>query len=170
MTGYVNTFRDRSLGGGEEIGVAPDAPLAVGAATERGEDVACVLADLAAFDWGEGYFEEVPADGDVSADGDLLDVGAAFDRGDLHHGAKSGGELVAAHGCAACREEDDVGSHEVELCGEVAGRGGFAPGVDEGANLLFVLFGGLLAHFFVSFVCLSRAGRMFSLVRSSRRT
>jgi hypothetical protein len=31
------------------------------------------------------------------------------------------------------------------------GGGGFAPGVDEGADLLVVLFGGLPAHFFVSF-------------------
>ena len=36
MTDYFNHFRDGWLGGGEEVGVAPDAPPAVGAATERG--------------------------------------------------------------------------------------------------------------------------------------
>ena len=137
------------LGGGEEVGVAPDAPLAVGAAAEGGEDVAGVLADFAAFDGGEGDFEEVPADGEIAADGDLLHVGAALERGDLHHGAKCGGELVAAHGRAAWGEEDDVVGHEVELRGEVAGGGGFAPGVDEGADLLVVLLVSVgLAHFF----------------------
>ena len=89
------------LGGSEEVGVAPDAPLAVGAATERGEDIACVFADMAAFDWGDGDFEEVPAEGEIAADGDLLEAGAALDGGDLRHGSKCGGELVAAHGGAA---------------------------------------------------------------------
>jgi hypothetical protein len=51
------------LCGGEEVGVAPDAPLAVGAATERGEGVAGVFASLASGDRGKRYFEEVPADG-----------------------------------------------------------------------------------------------------------
>src|SRR5260370_25880000 len=108
MTNYVNDFRDRSLGGGEEVGVAPDAPLAVAATTQCGEDVACVLAGFATFDWGEGDFEEVPTDGEVAADVDLLRAGTAFDRGDLHHGAKSGHELLSAHGGAASREEYDV--------------------------------------------------------------
>jgi hypothetical protein len=65
--------------------------LPVTATTQRGEDVACVLACLAAFDGEEGDLEEVSADGEIAADGDLLHVGATLDGGDLHHGAKSRG-------------------------------------------------------------------------------
>jgi hypothetical protein len=73
-----DSFYLQHLGGGKEVGVAPDAPLAVGATAEGGEDVAGVFADVAAFVGGEGDFEEVPADGEISADGDLLDVGTDF--------------------------------------------------------------------------------------------
>ena len=163
----------RQLGGGEEVGVAPDAPLAVGAAAEDGEDVAGVFAGFAAFDGGEGDFEEVPADGQVALDGDLLDVRAAVDGCDVDHGAEVFGELFAAHGCAAGSEEDDVISHEIVLRGEVSGGGGFAPAIDEGADLLLVLFvsfvGGI-GHFWATLVSFSRAVRTMSLVRSSGRT
>jgi hypothetical protein len=57
--------------------------LAVGSAAEGGEDVAGVLTDVAAFVRSEGDLEEVPADGEVSADGDLLDVGADSEGCDL---------------------------------------------------------------------------------------
>src|SRR6202035_3131833 len=96
-----------------------------------------------------------------------LYVGSDFESDDLHHGAKLGGEFLATHRRTAWSEKGDVMSHEIELRGEVAGGGGFAPGVDEGANLLVVLFVCRLAHFLVSF---SRAVRTMSLVRSSGNT
>jgi hypothetical protein len=167
MTDYFNNFRDGRLGGGEEVGVAPDAPLAVGAATERGEDVASVFAGFASGDGCKRYFEKVPAYGEIAADGDLLNVGAALESDELRHGAESRGELLATHRRTARCEEGDIVSHQIELCGEVAGGGGFSPGVDEGANLLGILIVCRLAYFFVSF---SRAVRTMSLVRSSGST
>ena len=61
-----NNFRGESLDEGEEVGVARDAPLAVGAAAEGGEGVAGVFDGFAAFDGGEVDFEEIPADGEVA--------------------------------------------------------------------------------------------------------
>jgi hypothetical protein len=49
----ISNTAEMLSGGDEKIGVAPDAPLAVGAAAEDGEDVACVLASLTAFNGSE---------------------------------------------------------------------------------------------------------------------
>ena len=73
------------------------------------------------------------------SDGDLLDVGTAGEADYFDHGLEADGELVAMHGRVAGGEEDDVVGHQVELRGEVSGGGGFAPGVDDGADLLIVL-------------------------------
>src|SRR5271170_5814029 len=86
---------------GEEIGVAPDAPLAVGTATESAERVAGMFAGFSAFDGGEGDLEEIPAEGEVAAYRDLLDVGAAGEMDHLDHCRKGRSKLFAAHRCAA---------------------------------------------------------------------
>src|ERR1700733_234638 len=155
---------------GEEVGVAPDAPLTVCSTTKRGEGVAGVFAGFASGNGSKRYFEEVPADGEIAADSDLLHVGATFDRDDLYGGAELCRELFTTHRRSSWSEEDYVVGDEVKLRGEVALGGGLAPGGDEGADLLVVLFVGLLAHFFVSLVSFSRAVRTMSLVSSSGRT
>ncbi len=67
------------LGGSEHVGVAPDAPLAVGSAAKDGEGVAGALDGLASCKGRDLDFEEIPADGKIAVDGDLLHVGADFD-------------------------------------------------------------------------------------------
>ena len=62
----MTKFKSGLLDEGEEVGVARDAPLAVGAAAEGGESVAGVFDGFAAFDGGEVDFEEIPADGEVT--------------------------------------------------------------------------------------------------------
>jgi hypothetical protein len=122
----------------EKVGVAPDAPLAVGAATKRGEGVACMFDGFATLDGREIDFEEVPADGEIAIDGDLLNVGAAGEADLRDHRFEADGELVAMHGRIAWSEEDYVVRHEIELSGEVSGSGGFAPSVDEGVDFFLV--------------------------------
>ena len=68
----------------------------------------------------------------------ILRIGTDAEADLRDHGTEAGGVVFAAHGYAACGEEDDVFGHQVHLGYEVAGVGGLDPSVDEGADLLFV--------------------------------
>ncbi len=111
---FLNERAGQVSGWCDEVGVAPDAPSAVGSSAEDSEDVSRVFAGFASFDWREGDLEEVPANSKVAVDGDLLHVGAAFDGDHFNGGSKLSDEFFPAHGRTVRSEKDDVVGQEVE--------------------------------------------------------